>query len=76
MYFAVVLRCTVLCRKKSEILNSELNHAIRNGIRASLGMVGIGEKPNMMMLIGGAIVLSALVVFIVFERRINDLKSA
>jgi drug/metabolite transporter (DMT)-like permease len=37
---------------------------------------GIGEKPNMMMLIGGAIVLSALVVFIVFERRINDLKSA
>jgi drug/metabolite transporter (DMT)-like permease len=37
---------------------------------------GIGEKPNMMMLIGGGIVLSALVVFIVFERRNDDLTSA
>ena len=37
---------------------------------------GIGEKPTTMMLIGGAIVLSALVVFIVFERRSNDLTSA
>ena len=34
---------------------------------------GIGEQPNMMMLIGGGIVLFALMVFIVFERRSNDL---
>jgi drug/metabolite transporter (DMT)-like permease len=37
---------------------------------------GIGEKPTAMMLIGGGIVLSALVVFIVFERRYEDLTTA
>jgi hypothetical protein len=36
---------------------------------------GIGEEPTTMMLIGGGIVLSALLIFIVFELRNDDLKS-
>ena len=36
---------------------------------------GIGEQPNTMMLVGGGIVLFALIMFIVFERRSNDLSS-
>lgn len=32
---------------------------------------GIGEQPNVMMVIGGAIVLSALAIFIVLEHRRN-----
>ena len=36
---------------------------------------GIGEKPTTMMLIGGGIVLSALLIFIVFELRNDDLTS-
>lgn len=33
---------------------------------------GMGEKPTMMMLVGGGIVISALVVFIMFERMNNE----
>jgi drug/metabolite transporter (DMT)-like permease len=36
---------------------------------------GIGEKPTTMMLIGGGIVLSALLIFILFELRNDDLTS-
>lgn len=37
---------------------------------------GMGEKPTMMMLVGGGIVISALVVFIMFERKNDESETA